>query len=73
MDVVFLNFAKTFDRVAHNILRKKLCNFGISGALFNFCKDYLTGQEQRVVIEEMNFTRRTSGILIGPFVLCTFH
>ena len=33
VDVVFLDFAKAFDRVAHNILLQKLCNFCISGAL----------------------------------------
>ena len=42
VDVIFLDFAKAFDRVAHNVLLQKLCNFGISGALFNWCKDYLT-------------------------------
>ena len=36
VDVVFLDF----DRVAHNILLQKLCDFGISGALLNWCKDY---------------------------------
>ena len=33
VDVVFLDFAKAFERVAHYILLQKLCNFGISGAL----------------------------------------
>ena len=43
--VVFLDFSKAFDRVAHNILLQKLCNFGISGALLTWCKDYLTDRE----------------------------
>ena len=30
---------------------KKLGNFGISGALLNWCKDYFTDREHRVVIE----------------------
>ncbi|PFX28347.1 LINE-1 retrotransposable element ORF2 protein [Stylophora pistillata] len=54
VDVVFLDFAKSFDRVSHDILLQKLCNFGISGNLLNLCKDYLTDREQRVVIEGMS-------------------
>ena len=34
VDVIFLDFAKAFDRVAHDVLLQKLCNFGISGALW---------------------------------------
>ena len=56
MDVVFLRFAKAFSGVAHNILLQKMGNFGISSALLNWCKDYLTDREQRVVIEGMNST-----------------
>ena len=56
MDVVFLDFARGFSRVAHNILLRKMGNFGISGALLNWCKDYLTDREQRVVIEGINST-----------------
>ena len=50
VDVVFMDFAKAFDRVSNDILLQKLCNFGISDALLNWCKDYLTNREQRVVI-----------------------
>ena len=42
VNIVSLDFAKAFNRVAHNILLQKLCNFGIFGALLNWCKDYLT-------------------------------
>ena len=56
MDVVFLDFAKAFDCVSHVILLQKLCNFGISGSLLIWCKDYLTDREQRVVIEGQSST-----------------
>ena len=51
VDAIFLDFAKAFDRVAHDVLLQKLCNIGISGALLNWCHDYLTNREERVVID----------------------
>ena len=54
VDVIFLDFAKAFDLVAHDVLLQKLCNFGISGALLNWCQDYLTSRQQRVVIDGVN-------------------
>ena len=67
VDVVFLDFAKAFDRVSHDILLQKLCNFGISGTLLNWCKDYLTNREQRVVIAGLSssWTVIPSGIPQG--------
>ena len=32
---MFLDFSKAFDRVSHDLLLQKLCNFGISGSLLN--------------------------------------
>ena len=78
VDVVFLDFAKAFDRVSHDILLQKLCNFGISGTLLNWCKDYLTDREQRVVIEGLSssWTVIPSGVpqgsLLGPLFFVIF-
>ena len=41
-NVVFLDFAKAFDRISHVIILQKLCNSGIFGSLLNWCRDYLT-------------------------------
>lgn len=41
-NVVFLDFAKAFDRISHVIILQKLCNSGIFGSLLNLCRDYLT-------------------------------
>ena len=57
---------------------KKLGNFDISGALLNWCKDYLTDREQRVVIEGMNSTWWAiplgipRGSLLGPLFFVIF-
>ena len=49
VDVVFLDISKAFDRVSHDLLLHKLCNFGISGSLLNWCENYLSHREQRVL------------------------
>ena len=78
VDVVFLDFAKAFDRGSHEILLQKLCNFGISSTLLNWCKDYLTNREQRVVIEGQSSTWTaipsgvTQGSLLGPLFFVIF-
>ena len=51
VDAVFLDFTKAFDRVHHKILLNKLCNFGISGSLLEWCSDCLSNRTQRVVID----------------------
>ena len=78
VDVVFLDFTKAFDRVSQDILLQKLCNFGISGSLLNWCKDYLTNREQRDVIEGLSsfWTVIPSGVpqgsLLGPLFFVIF-
>ena len=37
--------------MSHVILMQKLCNFGVSGCLLNWCRDYLSNREMRVVID----------------------
>lgn len=80
VDVVFVDFAKAFDRVSHVILLQKLYNFGISGSLLNWCKDYLTEREQRVVIQGQISTSVvclsfwcTPGFLIRAIIFYDFH
>ena len=80
VDVVFLDFAKAFDRVSHVILLQKLYNFGISGSLLNWCKDYLTEREQRVVIQGQSSTSVvchsfwfTPEFLIRAIILYALH
>ena len=50
-DLIYLDFAKVFDSVDHSILLAKLKAYGVSGPLFAWFTDYLTGRAQRVVVE----------------------
>ncbi|XP_068739259.1 uncharacterized protein [Montipora capricornis] len=78
VDVGFLYFSKAFDRVPHQALLHKLCNFGISGELLNWCQDYLSNRRQRVVIDgySSSFTEITCGVpqgsILGPLFFVLF-
>ncbi|CAB4004229.1 Hypothetical predicted protein, partial [Paramuricea clavata] len=49
-DIIYLDFAKAFDRVDHRLLVRKLKKFGIGGTLLKWFEDYLTNRHQRVTV-----------------------
>merc|ERR1712236_171133 len=49
MDTVFLNFAKAFDKVDHNILLEKVKKYGIGGKIGRWIMEFLRGRKFRVV------------------------
>ena len=49
-DVIYLDYAKAFDKVDHRILLQKLHAYGIRGKLYNWIKDFLSNRLQTVVI-----------------------
>ena len=50
-DVLYLDFAKAFDKVCHGRLMVKLEEIGITGRLLNWIGDWLKGRKQRVVVD----------------------
>ena len=64
--------------VPHQALLQKLCDFGISGELLNWCQDYLSNRRQRVVIDgySSSWTEITSGVpqgsTLGPLAFVLF-
>jgi len=50
VDVVFLDFAKAFDKVPYKRLLQKLENHGIEGKLINWITEWLTNKTQRVCV-----------------------
>ena len=50
-DVVYLDFAKAFDKVDHKILLYKIHNMGIQGKIHNWIKTFLTNRFQHVIVD----------------------
>ena len=52
LTIIFLDFAKAFDKVNHQSLITKLANYGIEGNLLNWIKFFLKIRRQRVFMDE---------------------
>ena len=50
VDVIYLDFAKAFDKVDHTILLQKLELLGVNGKLHDWIKSFLLNRTQRVMV-----------------------
>ena len=77
-DLLLLDFAKAFDKVAHKRLNLKLSGYGICGKLLAWLKAFLTGRKQRVVLGEFisEWLKVSSSVIqgsvLGPLLFILF-
>ena len=62
VDVVYLDFAKAFDKVDFLMVMKKLQHLGISGKMGRWIHSFLTSRTQTVIVNGVKF-----------FVTCWYH
>ena len=75
---VFLDLRKAFDTLNHDVLLRKLYNYGIRGTMYALIKSYLTERKQFVCYKDTNSECKYTtcgvpqGSILGPllFLLC---
>jgi len=67
MSVIYLDFAKAFDKVSYDRLLKKVASHGIESEVWQWLRNWLKGREQRVCLDGVlsGWTRVISGVPQG--------
>ena len=70
-DAILLDFSKAFDKVSHQHLYQKLHQYGIWGNTLEWLKNFLTGRQQWVLVndEKSDATQITSGVPQGTVLV----
>ena len=77
-DMVFLDFAKAFDKCDHGILLQKLKSLGIKGRLGRWIHSFLSDRKQRVVVRghRAGSSKVVSGVpqgsVLGPILFLAY-
>ena len=77
-EVLYIDFAKAFDKVDHGVLMRKLRKLGIGGLAFRWIHSFLSNRKQLVVIERISSNESDvrsgvpQGTVLGPLLFILF-
>ena len=77
-DLIYLDFAKAFDKVDHDLLLKKFKLYGINGKLHGWISEFLRDRTQTVIVDGIKSYQSSvdsgvpQGTVLGPILFLLF-